>query len=254
MPGHDALHTLDLTAMAQILRSNTLQTPVEIAAVYLRRAFAWVFVSAAITAIVARAMIGGAGWADTIAMTVTVVIIGPVEWVIHRFFLHASATAFVSRRLGTGAGHTRHHLDPTDIDWLMLRGSDATIFTGVFALVTVAWVWPLTTALGVALWGPLVTAWAAAAVSLAHYEWVHLMVHTRYRPRARYYRRLGRNHRQHHYRNEHYWFGITSNLGDRLMGTYPRQPADVPVSGTARTAADRSPSAVGGDDLEHWET
>ena len=72
---------------------------------------------------------------------------------------------------------------------------------------------------------------------MAHYEWVHLLVHTRYRPRSRYYRRLARNHRLHHYRNEDYWLGVTSNLGDRLLRTYPTHKTDVPLSPTARTLA-----------------
>ena len=74
-----------------------------------------------------------------------------------------------------------------------------------------------------------------AYVALGHYEWTHLLVHTRYRVKSRYYRRLARNHRRHHYRNEGYWMGITSNLGDRLFGTYPKDSAGVPLSDTART-------------------
>jgi sterol desaturase/sphingolipid hydroxylase (fatty acid hydroxylase superfamily) len=65
------------------------------------------------------------------------------------------------------------------------------------------------------------TAITLAAIGLAHYEWTHLLVHTAYRPRTRYYARLDRNHRRHHYRNEHYWLGVTSNLGDRIMRTLP---------------------------------
>ena len=91
---------------------------------------------------------------------------------------------------------------------------------------------------GSALFGPFVMAWACAAAGLTHYEWVHLLVHTRYRPTMRYYRRLARNHRLHHYRNEKYWLGVTSNTGDRIMGTYPRHAADVPLSDTARMLGD----------------
>ncbi|MDQ6815915.1 MAG: fatty acid hydroxylase family protein, partial [Actinomycetota bacterium] len=35
------------------------------------------------------------------------------------------------------------------------------------------------------------------------------------------------------YKNERYWFGVTSTVGDRLLGTAPDQAA-VPKSNTAR--------------------
>jgi sterol desaturase/sphingolipid hydroxylase (fatty acid hydroxylase superfamily) len=77
-------------------------------------------------------------------------------------------------------------------------------------------------------------------VVLASYEWCHFLIHTPYRPRGRYYRAIWRGHRLHHYKNEHYWFGVTSTLGDQLLGTAPDQ-ADVPKSGTARTLGAESP-------------
>ena len=66
------------------------------------------------------------------------------------------------------------------------------------------------------------------------YEWTHFLIHTAYRPRSRYYRSIWRNHRLHHYKNEHYWHGITNTLSDRVLRTLPDQ-ADVPRSPTART-------------------
>jgi sterol desaturase/sphingolipid hydroxylase (fatty acid hydroxylase superfamily) len=42
------------------------------------------------------------------------------------------------------------------------------------------------------------------------------------------------NHRLHHYKNEHYWFTVTTaGTADRLFGTYP-DPTSVPKSKTAR--------------------
>jgi sterol desaturase/sphingolipid hydroxylase (fatty acid hydroxylase superfamily) len=68
---------------------------------------------------------------------------------------------------------------------------------------------------------------------LAAYEWTHFLIHTPYRPKRRYYKAIWRNHRLHHYKNEHYWFGVTSIVGDRVIGTQPDQRA-VPRSDTAR--------------------
>ena len=69
---------------------------------------------------------------------------------------------------------------------------------------------------------------------LSAYEWCHFLIHTPYRPRGRYYRSIWRGHRLHHYKNEHYWFGVTSTVGDHLLRTAPDQ-TDVPKSNTART-------------------
>jgi sterol desaturase/sphingolipid hydroxylase (fatty acid hydroxylase superfamily) len=43
-----------------------------------------------------------------------------------------------------------------------------------------------------------------------------------------------RNHRLHHYKNEHYWFGVaTPGTADRLLGTFPEQ-SEVETSPTVR--------------------
>jgi sterol desaturase/sphingolipid hydroxylase (fatty acid hydroxylase superfamily) len=43
-----------------------------------------------------------------------------------------------------------------------------------------------------------------------------------------------RNHRLHHYKNEHYWFTVTTtSTADRLFGTYP-DPETVTTSKTAK--------------------
>ena len=74
---------------------------------------------------------------------------------------------------------------------------------------------------------------ATGSAALLAYEWTHFLIHTSYRPRRRYYRHLWRHHRLHHYRNEGYWFGVTTAVGDVLLGTCPRG-AEVPVSPTVR--------------------
>jgi hypothetical protein len=38
----------------------------------------------------------------------------------------------------------------------------------------------------------------------------------------------------HHFKHEGYWMGVSSNLGDRLLGTNPDQRS-VPKSPTARS-------------------
>lgn len=225
----------DPVASGDTRRASDLTTKSATARTYIACGSAQVLILAAVTLATLRIAVGGFGRGDLIAIGVTVAITGTVEWIIHRQLLHASEDAWTSRTLGTGAGHRRHHLDPTDISWLMLRGADAAVFVVAFGAVTAAWAIPVMAVTGSAYLGPFLTAWALVALGLAHYEWVHLLVHTRYRCTSRYYARLERNHRLHHFRNERYWLGVTSNTGDRLLRTLPARTSDVPLSATART-------------------
>ena len=66
------------------------------------------------------------------------------------------------------------------------------------------------------------------------YEWTHYLIHSDYKPKHALYKAVWRNHRNHHYRNEHYWFTVTSSgTADRVLGTYPK-PEDVATSKTAK--------------------
>lgn len=217
------------------VRANDLATKGDILRLFAGRSSARVLAAAFVTLAVARVALGGpVGRGDIIVVVVTLAITGSVEWIIHRYLLHAPLDSWTTRTLGTGSGHHHHHLDPTDIDWLLLRGVDAGVFVMAFGLVTAAWSVPLMYITGSSVVAGFLTAWAFAAAGLVHYEWVHLMVHTRYRPRTRFYRTLARRHRLHHFRNEHYWLGVTSNTGDRLFGTLPNHTTDVELSDTAR--------------------
>ncbi len=216
-------------------RSTEISTLTGAARAYAARGSARVLVVTGALLVASRLVVAGFGRGDVIVLATTLVIVGPVEWIIHRHLLHAEATSWTSRTLGTGLRHREHHLDPTEIDWLMLRGVDAAVFVLAFGAISAGWTLPLMALSGSALLGPFLTAWALAAIGLAHYEWVHLLVHTRYRCRTRYYARLARNHRLHHFRNERYWLGVTTNSGDRLLGTYPADKTDVELSETART-------------------
>jgi len=55
-------------------------------------------------------------------------------------------------------------------------------------------------------------------------------------PRTALYRRLWKNHRRHHFKSEHYWFGVTMRGSDRLLRTAPGL-GDKPTSPTARSLA-----------------
>jgi sterol desaturase/sphingolipid hydroxylase (fatty acid hydroxylase superfamily) len=108
----------------------------------------------------------------------------------------------------------------------------------VFLAMIAAADWGLSFALEALVGGPrLAYATTGVLVSyaiLAAYEWTHFLIHAPYKPRARYFKAIRRNHRLHHFKNERYWFGVTSTLGDRVIGTLPDQRS-VPRSATARS-------------------
>ncbi len=187
----------------------------------------WMISTFLVGAVIARAMVGG-GSLWELAIPVALVALFPViEWVIHVVILH-----WRPRRVGPIAvdsllarKHREHHADPRDIP-----------------LVFIPWpalCWLLPAYVGVALLAmPSLPSALSLLVSVyavkLGYEWTHYLVHSDYRPVSAWYRSVWRNHRLHHYKNEHYWFTVTSaGTADRLFGTHP-DPASVPSSPTVK--------------------
>jgi 4-hydroxysphinganine ceramide fatty acyl 2-hydroxylase len=68
------------------------------------------------------------------------------------------------------------------------------------------------------------------------YEWTHFVAHSSYTPKNKYFAYMKKYHLLHHYKNENYWYGITSPLGDYIFGKY-RNPDSVEKSPTVKTLA-----------------
>lgn len=174
-----------------------------------------------------RLALGDWSWWDA-AIVAGVVAFWPLqEWLIHVFILHYRPVTILGRTLDFAVprSHRRHHGDPWNIDILFIPSH---VFLYAIPLQVALWV-------GLAPTLPLAfTGLATFYLLTLHYEWVHYLVHTRYRPKSWLYDRLWRNHRLHHCKNEHYWFGVTMLSGDRLLGTAPAL-GDVPTSATCRT-------------------
>ncbi len=117
---------------------------------------------------------------------------------------------------------------------MLLKPVEVVSFTVQIAILV-----PLVTGAVVVLAGGSLLPLSLTAVTLSYlgllrYEWSHFLIHTPYVPKTRWYRGIWRNHRLHHFKHEGYWMGVTSNLGDRVLGTNPDQRT-VPKSPTART-------------------
>ncbi len=216
-------------------KATDLTTMREVAACFVQHRSPQILLFGATAIVAVRLLVGDFTAIDAAVVVLTIVLTGPVEWFLHLFLLHAPDDSYRMRRLGTGTGHREHHLDPSHVGWLLLAGRDALTFQLMIAAFTAAWLALPLQLFGQPVLAPYLTGVATSWLVLLHYEWVHLLVHTRYRARNRYYRRLTTNHRLHHFRNEHHWLGVTSNFGDRLLGTYPASKSDVPLSDTARS-------------------
>lgn len=154
------------------------------------------------------------------------------EWTIHVLVLHFRPRRVLGRQLDplVAAKHRAHHRDPRDPVLVFVPLRVLVISLGAAAAAWLA----VEPSRSVALTG-LTTSYAM----LFAYEWTHFLIHTPYRPKTRVYRYIWRAHRWHHYRNEHYWFGVTMHLADHLLGTFPDRD-EVPLSPTARTLAQGS--------------
>lgn len=165
------------------------------------------------------------GWsaADLVVIAVLVALNPFSEWLIHVFVLHCPADGGRRDRIA-GYSHRRHHENPRDLRFQFIHPAVILAALPLDLLVVLAFRRP----------AALTAVVTVAALTLT-YEWVHFLIHTDYVPRHVLYRRLHRAHRLHHFRNEHYWLGVVTRFGDRVLGTNPRKE-DVEVSPTAKTA------------------
>jgi sterol desaturase/sphingolipid hydroxylase (fatty acid hydroxylase superfamily) len=180
--------------------------------------------AAAVGAIAARARIGRFRAGD-VGVVVGVMLAHPVaEWAVHVFVLHRRRVTADGRvkESFSARTHREHHEDPKDVDLVLLPMSVTAGLVGG-ALVGAAAAPDHRCGISGA---------ATGLLSLLAYEWMHFLIHAPYQPRGRWYRSRWRAHRLHHYRNEHYWYGVVSTAADRMFRTSPPRD-EVPVSTTA---------------------
>lgn len=195
--------------------------------VFLRHASPAILAVLLVAAASARLALGNFGWADLLPGLAVLLVWPFEEWLIHVFLLHAKPFTVLGRRfdLALARKHRRHHAEPTDLSILFIPLAS---YLYSLPLIALFW-WAVTPRLELALSG------AVFHVALGlRYEWVHFLIHTRYRPRTWWFRRLWRNHRLHHFRNELHWYGVTMLSADRVLGTAGDEQS-VPLSQTART-------------------
>jgi hypothetical protein len=211
------------------LHSSDIKTPREAWTAFSRKTAPRMMAVAIVLAVALRIFIGDFSWRDIAAVGAMLVIYPFGEWAIHVHLLHSRLD------LPSTRSHRQHHEEPQRLDLINFGPVEALLILLLAAPAGVA-VGALVIALfpGPVPLGMLVTMLVTAYLLIAFYEWIHFLIHTSHVPRTRYYKRVWRNHRLHHFKNEHYWHGITNTISDTVLGTNPDQKT-VPKSGTART-------------------
>jgi hypothetical protein len=154
---------------------------------------------------------------------VSILVIAPFyEWVMHKYVLHGinqNESEFYVRLMNRL--HRDHHRFPKKIE---------TAFAPLWAgLIVPLQFFILGTLLTFNWQGGLFLAMATLTYYI-YYEWMHMAHHIdEYKPLTPWGRALRNAHMWHHYKNENYWWGVTSSIGDKVLKTYVA-PQDVPKS------------------------
>lgn len=198
-------------------------------------------------AVTARGLVGDFSALDLVVVGALLAVHPFAEWLIHVYLLHLRPFEVRGKRfeLITAREHRWHHERPHDLHTVLLGPKEVIgLFGAVIPLVALA-LCGLLAAVG-AGWHPpaILSALVAGGVLVFAYEWTHFLIHTAHRPRTRLYRAVWRTHRLHHFKNEHFWHGVTSTIADRVLRTGP-DPASVPRSPTARTLDPNAPAVTG---------
>lgn len=165
-------------------------------------------------------------WWDLLIPIAIVAVLWPIqEWVLHKYVLHLRPRERFDPHFAKK--HRDHHADPSYLPDVFLPSQ---VILPLVPPTLALWWWIMPTP------GLAITAMLAYVGATLHYEWVHYLTHTNVVPRTRWFRRVRRNHRYHHFKSERYWYGFTVPLVDTLLGSDPKA-STVETSPTARTLA-----------------
>jgi hypothetical protein len=198
-----------------------------VAAEFWRHPSPWLISGFLALSVAARFVVGGGSWWELLMPMALVALFPVIEWVIHVGILHWRPRRVAGLEVDSllARKHREHHADPRDLPLVFIPWQVLAWLLPAYVVVVL-----LAVPSASAAWSLLVSVYALKA----GYEWTHYLIHSDYRPRSAAYRAVWRNHRLHHYKNEHYWFTVTTaGTADRLFGTYP-DPDSVTTSGTAK--------------------
>ena len=144
-----------------------------------------------------------------LSFALTAIFYAPVEYVLHRYVLHA---LFLSRTRWTASVwrrvHFDHHMDPADLSVLFAAPATSVPFllvlSGAGALV-------------IDRPGDFAAMLCATFTAFIYYEFMHLVAHLPSTALSPWLEKRRRCHLQHHFVDERVGFGIGTGLMDRLV-------------------------------------
>jgi sterol desaturase/sphingolipid hydroxylase (fatty acid hydroxylase superfamily) len=152
------------------------------------------------------------------------------EYLTHRFLFHLKAPdnpfflKFLKRL------HYDHHKYPNDLKLLFLP-----VWYSIpnFAVLSVIFYFITGTVQGTVAFG------LGLITMLLVYEWRHFIAHRPIKPKTRFGKWVKKTHTLHHFKNENYWYGVSTPFVDAIFGTLKEQ-TDVETSQTVKDLEKRA--------------
>ncbi len=146
------------------------------------------------------------------------------EYVTHRFLFHIKTpkNPFLLKLIKRL--HYDHHKKPNDLKLLFLpvwySVPNLFILCLLFYFISGSLIFTLSFSAGV-------------LTMFFVYEWKHYIAHRPMKPKTRFGQWLKKTHILHHYKNENYWYGVSTPFVDVLFGTFKNEK-NVEMSETAK--------------------
>ncbi|KPB06098.1 sterol desaturase family protein [Bacillus sp. CHD6a] len=175
------------------------------------------------------ASMGWIGWSGLTWGALAVFVSGMLtfmfsEYLTHRFVFHLKPpkNQFLLNLLKRL--HYDHHTHPNDLHLLFLPLWYSMPNLSVLALIfyLIAGSWGLTVAFASGL-----------MMMLFIYEWKHYVAHRPIKPRTKFGKWVKKTHILHHFKNENFWYGVSTPFVDVLFGTLKNEK-EVETSKTAK--------------------
>lgn len=170
----------------------------------------WTLVVCIIVAAFCKSAFWGWQLTDVFFLSLVIMLRGCIEWVVHAYIMHAYPLPIVKLRIKTMVYdmHMNHHKNPNNLNGVLFRGRSV-----LASLIIVSFVFLF---IGVNF---TILAVIALSSCFLMYEIFHILSHSSINLEGSFLKMIVSSHRYHHSVNGRVCFGVSSALGDRIMGT-----------------------------------
>lgn len=167
-------------------------------------------------------------------LTCLIFIIGLIffmfsEYVTHRFIFHIKAPKYKLFLKFMKRIHYDHHTYPDDLKLLFLP-----IWYSIPNLGTLCIIFFLITRDLI----QTIAFGSGLVLMLLVYEWKHYVAHRPIKPKTKIGQEIKKLHILHHFKNENYWYGVSTPIFDGIFGTL-KDEKEVVTSKTAKALEER---------------